>query len=124
MPVLSYKGRCRNEPKLLFDTFRAARGLKASIRPWPAGGDPRAPLRSGAPQTPTGRWRLYVCPLCGGDDYEAAVTADVHVSESRVTWSRVGLESYSLTADGWELNPRTGPAGFAFDAQQYQRALR
>jgi hypothetical protein len=109
---------------VLRDSFRAARSLKASIGPWPAVGDWSAPLRTGSPQTPTGRTRLYVCPLCGGDDYEISVTADVHVSEDRVIWSRIGRETYNYMPEGWELNLRSGPVGFAFDAREYEQALR
>ena len=100
--------------------------LKAAIGPWPAQRDCFAPLISGAAETRTARTRLYVCPLCGGDDYEATLTADVHVAAERVIWSRVGLETCEISAeapDRWHLDLRRGPAGFAFDAREYRRAL-
>lgn len=109
---------------ILRDMFDASPwNLKASIGPWPTARDWRAPLRTASPQTPTGRCRLYVCPLCGGDDYEAALTADVHATQERVIWSRIGLEIYEYTPEGWEVNLRGGPSGFAFDAREYRRAL-
>jgi hypothetical protein len=79
--------------------------------------------RSPTAKTPTGRTRLYVCPLCGGDDYEACTTADLHVGAERVIWSRIGLETYDYSTGGWELDIRGGPAGFAFDAEEYRTAL-
>jgi hypothetical protein len=97
--------------------------LKASIGPWPAPGDWFAPLISGFPSTPTGRSRLYVCHWCGGDDYEAALTADVHVRADRVIWCRIGLEDYQYGPEGWHLDVRRGPPGFAFDAEEYRRVL-
>lgn len=97
--------------------------LKSSIGPWPAPGDWFTRLLEGTPETPTGRSRLYVCHLCGGDDYEVALTADVRVGDERVIWSRIGLEQYNDTPEGWDLNVRTGPAGFAFDAHEYRDAL-
>ena len=97
--------------------------LRASIGPWPAHGDGFASLRSGVAKTPTGRSRLYVCHLCGGDEYEASITADLHVGTERVIWSRIGLETYSYESEGWDLDVRRGPAGFAFDAAEYRRAL-
>ncbi len=97
--------------------------LKASIGPWPARRDWFAPLESGVPNTPTGRSRLYVCPLCGGDDYEAGITADLHVGAERVIWCRIGLETYDYSPAGWNVDLRRGPAGFAFDADQYWRVL-
>ena len=51
-------------------------------------------------------------------------TADVHVSEDRVIWSRIGRETYNYMPEGWELNLRSGPVGFAFDAREYEQALR
>jgi hypothetical protein len=109
---------------VLRDMFRAARGLKASIRPWSPQGDGFAPVGTGLSVTPTGRTRLYVCAVCGGDDYEASLTADLQVSRDRVIWSRIGLESYDDQREGWNLNLRSGPAGFAFDAHEYRRVLR
>ena len=97
--------------------------LKASIGPWPAPGDWCATLRSGVANTPTGRARLYVCHLCGGDDYEPSLTADLHLGAQRVIWSRIGLETYNYTPEGWELDVRRGPPGFAFDAEEYRRVL-
>lgn len=97
--------------------------LKSSIGPWPAPGDWAAPLRSGAAATPTGRTRLYVCHLCGGDEYEPAVTADVHVGAAGVIWARIGLETYVEPPPGWDLDLRRGPAGFAFDGDEYRRAF-
>ena len=73
--------------------------------------------------TPTVRSRLYVCHLCGGDDYEASITADLDVGADRVIWSRIGLETYDYSPEGWSLDLRRGPAGFAFDAQEYRRAF-
>jgi hypothetical protein len=96
--------------------------LKASIGPWPAAGDWVAPLLSGVPETVTGRSRLYVCHLCGGYD-EPSLTADVQAGADRVIWSRIGLEMYDYSPDGWSLDLRRGPAGFAFDAQEYRHVL-
>jgi hypothetical protein len=107
----------------LRELFPAARGLRAAIGPWPADRDWSAALRSGEVETPTGRCRLYVCPLCGGDDYEPQVTADVEVRSDAVIWSRIGLESYDYDLEGWELDLRRRPAGFAFDAAAYRRAF-
>jgi hypothetical protein len=99
-------------------------GLKASIGPWPSSRiDWTALLMSGVPSTPTGRSRLYVCHLCGGDDYEACMTVDLHVGAERVIWCRIGLETYSYESEGWDLDLRRGPAGFTFDAEEYRRAL-
>jgi hypothetical protein len=97
--------------------------LKTSIGPWPAPGDWLATLRSGVANTPTGRSRLYVCHLCGGDDYEPAITADLHVGPERVIWSRIGLETATYEPEGWELDVRRGPAGVAFVAEEYRRVL-
>jgi len=100
------------------------RGLKASIGPWRARRDWFGPLKSGLANTPTGRSRLYVCHLCGGDDYEASITADLHVGTERVIWFRIGLETYNYESEGWDLDVRRGPAGFAFGAEEYRRVLR
>ncbi|HEX3462966.1 MAG TPA: CPCC family cysteine-rich protein [Candidatus Elarobacter sp.] len=98
--------------------------LRASIGPWPAPGDWSANLVSGGrSETPTGRTRLYVCHLCGGDDYEPALTAAVRVGDERVIWSRIGLEEYEYSSEGWQVNLRNGPAGFAFDARDYRAAF-
>ncbi len=107
--------------RAMFDT--SPWSLKASIGPWRAPGNWFTKLLNGMPDTPTGRSRLYVCHLCGGDDYEACLTADVRVGEERVIWSRIGLEQYNYTPEGHELNLRNGPDGFAFDAQAYRRAF-
>jgi hypothetical protein len=64
-----------------------------------------------------------VCHLCGGDDYEASITADLDVGAERVIWSRIGLETYDYSPEGWELDLRRGPAGFVFDAEEYRRVL-
>jgi len=97
--------------------------LKASIGPWPAPGDWGTPLKSGVANTPTGRSRLYVCHLCGGDDYEPCLTADLDVGAERVIWSRIGLEEYDYSTEAWVLDVRRGPAGFVFDAESYLKAL-
>jgi cysteine-rich CPCC protein len=97
--------------------------LKASIGPWATPGDWLAPLKSGVPNTPTRRSRLYVCHLCGGDDYEACLSADLKVGAERVIWSRIGLETYGYSPEGWKLDVRRGPAGFAFEAEQYRHVL-
>ena len=102
--------------------FRRGRDLKASIGPWPVDAGWLDALLSGEPVTPTGRSRLYVCHLCGGDD-EPALTADLHVGAERVIWSRIGLESRDVDAANPSLDLRRGPAGFAFDAAEYRRAL-
>jgi Cysteine-rich CPCC len=107
--------------RALFDT--SAWNLKSSIGPWPASGDWFTRLLEGRPETPTGRSRLYVCPLCGGDDYETSLSAEVHAGDERVIWSRIGLEQYNYSPEGWELDVRTGPAGFAFDANEYRDAF-
>ncbi len=107
----------------LRELFPAARGLKAAIGPWPADRDWSAALRSGEAETPTGRSRLYVCHLCGGDDYEPAVTASVEVRADTVVWSRIGLESYDDDSGAWQLDLRGRLAGFAFDAAAYRQAL-
>lgn len=106
--------------RALFDRSRWE--LKSSIGPWPAPGDWFTPLLEGTPETPTGRSRLYVCHLCGGE-YEPAITAEIRVGDERVIWSRIGLEEYNYTPEGWELDLRTGPAGFAFDAREYRDAF-
>ena len=107
--------------RLLFPS--GVRDLKASIGPWPTPGDWFATLESGVSDTPTRRTRLYVCHLCGGDDYEACLTADVKVGGECVIWSRIGLETYDYSEEGWSLDLRRGPAGFAFDAEEYRRVL-
>jgi hypothetical protein len=74
-------------------------------------------------RTPTGRRRLYTCSLCGGDDYERALTTEVHMTADRVVWSRIGTEDYQDEPDGWWLDLRSGPTGFAFDAAEYRRVF-
>ncbi|HZO93728.1 MAG TPA: CPCC family cysteine-rich protein [Candidatus Baltobacteraceae bacterium] len=106
------------------DLYPAARGLKAALGPWRTRRDPAAALRAGAPETPTKRTRLYVCALCGGDDYEESLTADVTSSGDRVIWSRLGSERYvDEEPERWRLDVRAGPDGFAFDAEAYRRTL-
>lgn len=92
-----------------------------SIREFVPGG--RMDLKSSIGPWPTGRSRLYVCRLCGGDDYEPALTADVYVGADHVIWSRIGLETYSEELKGWELDVRRGPAGLVFNAEEYRHAL-
>jgi ribosomal protein L37AE/L43A len=121
------------------DFFRAGRGKKTVFESWKNAahwlgplidGSPASPLPPHSPTTPTGRVRLYVCPLCGGNDAEESVTADVSARENRVIWSRVGLETEhwanipeGLMVDGYWLDLRNGPAGFAFDTAEYRRVL-
>lgn len=110
------------------DMFPTGRwNLKASIGPWPVPGDWCASLRSGVPDRANGRSRLYVCHLCGSDDDEAELTADVVVGADCVLWTRIGLEEPTFTPDhsiaGWTLDLRHGPAGFAFNTEEYLRAL-
>jgi hypothetical protein len=121
------------------DFFRAGRGKKTvfefskNAAHWLGpliDGSPASPLPPHSPTTPTGRVRLYVCPLCGGNDAEESVTADVSVRGNRVIWSRIGLESEhwakireGVMVDGYWLDLRNGPLGFAFDAAEYRRIL-
>jgi hypothetical protein len=103
------------------DTFDTSPwDLTASNGPRVLPGNSSALPFSGMTGTPAGRRRLYVCSLCGGDDYEASLTADVHVIEDRVIWSRIGIETYQYELGVWTVNLRRGPAGFAFDARLYR----
>lgn len=97
--------------------------LKASIGPWPSSGVTETWLRDGTPDTRSGRSSLYVCPLCGGDGYELALTADVQVRDERTIWSRIGREEGDAEHGELELDLRNGPAGFAFDTRAYRAAF-
>lgn len=97
--------------------------LKASIGPWPSSGVTETSLRDGTPDTPTGRSSLYVCPFCGGDGYELALTADVRVGDERAIWSMIGREEANLEQREADLDLRKGPAGFAFDTGAYRAAF-
>jgi hypothetical protein len=101
----------------------AGENLKAVRWPGFSAREPSAGPATGSAETLSGRSRLYVCPQCGGDAHEPALTADVIFTEDRVIWSRIGLERYAYACEGWELDLRGGPAGFAFDRRDYHRAF-
>jgi Cysteine-rich CPCC len=108
------------------EIFPAAKGLKSVVGPWP-GKWSLAPLVDGRPGTKTGRVRLYVCHICGGDDYETALTADIALIDERCIWSRIGSEVWVEDDDdsGHFLNVRrASPSGFAFDGARYRDTLR
>ena len=87
-----------------------------------------APLRSklrleSASDVPSGRVQIYACSHCY-DPACGSISANVVRVGDRIVWSNIAQELLDVSErSDWVLRGLPGPAGFAFDAEHYLRAL-